>query len=153
MHFLMPLYMALLFFVLAPGILVTLPPRGKKINVALVHAVVFALVYYLTHKAVYRMLAPYEGFALDLPPRIDVGPGGSSPMPSKENCARAVTAEKKKCYQLFNCPKGWHNWGPSEKNRQKQCEMAGEATGKVCADMLGCNNPLIVKFYSLFYSN
>jgi hypothetical protein len=58
----MSLYMAVLFFLLVPGVLVTLPPGGKKMTVAFTHAVVFALVYYLTHKAVYRMVAPYEAF-------------------------------------------------------------------------------------------
>jgi hypothetical protein len=58
----MSLYMAVLFFLLVPGVLVTLPPGGKKMTVALVHAVVFALVYQLTHKAVNRVLAPYEPF-------------------------------------------------------------------------------------------
>jgi len=62
MSLLMSLYMAVLFFVLVPGVLVTLPPGGKKLTVALVHAVVFALVYQLTHKAVHRVLAPYEPF-------------------------------------------------------------------------------------------
>ena len=62
MSLLMSLYMAVLFFLLVPGVLVTLPPGGKKMTVAFTHAVVFALVYYLTHKAVYRMLAPYEAF-------------------------------------------------------------------------------------------
>lgn len=56
----MTLYVAALFFVLTPGILVSLPPGGKKMTVALVHAVVFAVVYQLTHKMVWRAL--YEGF-------------------------------------------------------------------------------------------
>jgi hypothetical protein len=60
MQFLMTLYVAALFFVLTPGILVSLPPGGKKMTVALVHAVVFAVVYQLTHKMVLRAL--YEGF-------------------------------------------------------------------------------------------
>ena len=62
MSLLMSLYVAVLFFVLVPGVLVTLPPGGKKMTVALVHAVVFAVVYQMTHKAVYRMVAPYEAF-------------------------------------------------------------------------------------------
>jgi hypothetical protein len=62
MSFLMSLYVAVLFFVLVPGVLVTLPPGGKKLTAALVHSVVFALVYQLTHKAVDRLLAPYEPF-------------------------------------------------------------------------------------------
>jgi len=60
MQWLMSLYVAALFFVLTPGVLVSLPPGGKKMTVALVHAVVFAAVYQLTHKMVWRFL--YEGF-------------------------------------------------------------------------------------------
>jgi hypothetical protein len=50
------LYSALLFFVLTPGILVTLPKGGSKMTVAATHAVVFATVCYLTHKSVVRYL-------------------------------------------------------------------------------------------------
>ena len=49
------LYAALLFFVLTPGILLSLPPKGKKMTVAAVHAVVFALVWSVTHKFVMKM--------------------------------------------------------------------------------------------------
>jgi len=56
----MLLFIAILFFVLTPGVLVRLPPNGSKLAVAAVHALVFALVYQLTHKAVWRAL--YEGF-------------------------------------------------------------------------------------------
>jgi hypothetical protein len=65
MHWLMTLYIAALFFVLTPGVLVSLPPGAKKITVALTHALVFALVYHLTHKMVWRGL--YEGFAPENP--------------------------------------------------------------------------------------
>jgi len=57
----MTLFSALLFFVLTPGIVLSLPPKGSKVVVALTHAVVFALIYSLTHKMVYQFL--YEGFA------------------------------------------------------------------------------------------
>ena len=62
MHWLMSLYTALLFFVLVPGVLVTLPPKAGKTTVALTHAVVFAVVYQLTHKAVWNLVSPYENF-------------------------------------------------------------------------------------------
>ena len=62
MNWLMSLYTALLFFVLVPGVLVSLPPGGKKTTVALTHALVFAVVYHFTHKAVWRMTLAYEGF-------------------------------------------------------------------------------------------
>lgn len=49
------LYIALLFFALTPGILLSLPQGGSKLTVAAVHAVVFALVYHFTHKLVNRL--------------------------------------------------------------------------------------------------
>jgi len=48
----MALFLGLLFFVLTPGVLVSLPPGGSHTTVALTHAVVFALVFTLTHKQV-----------------------------------------------------------------------------------------------------
>ena len=60
MYALMFVFTALLFFVLTPGILLSLPPKGSKIVVAATHAIVFAVVYSLTHKLVYSYL--YEGF-------------------------------------------------------------------------------------------
>jgi hypothetical protein len=56
MKWLMSLFLAALFFVLTPGVLVSLPPGGSKLVVAATHAVVFALVYHLTKKAVYHYL-------------------------------------------------------------------------------------------------
>ena len=49
------LYLAVLFFVLTPGVLVSLPPGGSKLSVAAFHAVVFAVVYHFTHKMVWRL--------------------------------------------------------------------------------------------------
>lgn len=51
----MILYVAVLFFVLTPGILVSLPAGGSKMTVALVHSLVFALVFWATHKIVWKM--------------------------------------------------------------------------------------------------
>ena len=53
---LLSLYFAVLFFVLSPGILLSLPPGGSKVTVAATHSIVFALVYTLTHKMVYNMV-------------------------------------------------------------------------------------------------
>lgn len=58
----MALYVALLFFVLAPGVLVTLPRGGNKTTVAMTHALVAAVVFYFTHKMAYRFLRQFEGF-------------------------------------------------------------------------------------------
>jgi hypothetical protein len=56
-HLYMSLFVALLFVLLTPGVLVTLPStRSSLLTVAVVHGVVFALVYHLTHKAVWKAL-------------------------------------------------------------------------------------------------
>ena len=55
MEWVMFLYTALLFFLLTPGILLSLPPKGKKMTVALVHALVFGIVFTLSHKMVMRL--------------------------------------------------------------------------------------------------
>jgi hypothetical protein len=51
----MMLYFAALFFVLTPGILLSLPRGGSKTMVAATHAVVFAAVVYLTKGYVYDL--------------------------------------------------------------------------------------------------
>lgn len=61
MDLLMTLFVAALFVALTPGVLLTLPSKGSKLTVAVVHGLVFAVVYHYTHKAVFSYL--YEGFA------------------------------------------------------------------------------------------
>lgn len=61
-------YVAVLFYVLTPGILLRIPQNGSKMMVAAVHAVVFALAYKFTHRFVWRMT---EGFAA--PPTMMTG--------------------------------------------------------------------------------
>jgi hypothetical protein len=56
MNWLFLIFIALLFFVLTPGILLSLPPNGNKYTVAAVHAIVFSLVYHFTHKMVKNFL-------------------------------------------------------------------------------------------------
>ena len=63
----MNLYVAALFFVLTPGVLLTLPKGGSKFTVAAVHAAVFALVLQLTYRAVKRLAVRYEGFEEQMP--------------------------------------------------------------------------------------
>jgi len=62
------IFTALLFFVLTPGIVLSLPPKGSKMMVAGVHAIVFALVWTFTHKLVWEWgvssgLIVKDGFA------------------------------------------------------------------------------------------
>lgn len=70
---------AVLFFVLSPGVLLTLPPVGNKIfmsgktsvTAAAVHAVVFAVVFWCLKKCAKKV---QEGFG-DLPKGADCGKG------------------------------------------------------------------------------
>jgi len=55
-------YVALLFVLLTPGVLLRLPSKGTLLTVAIVHGIVFALVFHFTHRHVYR-LTSNEGFA------------------------------------------------------------------------------------------
>ena len=55
MSVLVSLYVAILFFVLTPGILLSLPKNGSKFQVAGVHALVFAIIYHFTSKLVWRL--------------------------------------------------------------------------------------------------
>lgn len=57
MHWIITIYVALLFFVLTPGVLLSLPPKGGKLTVAAVHALVFAVVWHFTHKVVWNLSA------------------------------------------------------------------------------------------------
>jgi hypothetical protein len=52
----MALFAATLFFVLTPGVLLSLPAGGSKTTVALTHAVVFGVVWQLTHKMVWKAM-------------------------------------------------------------------------------------------------
>jgi len=66
MNVVMTLYLAVLFLLLCPGVLVSLPPKGSRLTVALTHAAVFALVYHLTYKMVYRFSLTMERFTGDM---------------------------------------------------------------------------------------
>lgn len=61
MNVVMFVYAFVLFFVLTPGILLSLPPRGSKMVVAATHALVFALVFVFTHKIVKKFSGSMEG--------------------------------------------------------------------------------------------
>jgi len=73
-------YAAILFFLLTPSILLRLPPTGSKYTVAAVHAVVFALIFYFTHKLVWRLGARFEGMATTAPSTLDT----PTPTPTKK---------------------------------------------------------------------
>jgi hypothetical protein len=62
MHWIFSLYVAFLFFILTPAILVRLPPKAGKFTVAGFHAVVFALILHFTGKIVLNFSRSLEGF-------------------------------------------------------------------------------------------
>jgi len=53
MNVIMAVFIALLFVALTPGVLVSLPPGCSKLVVAGTHGIIFATVYWATHKAVW----------------------------------------------------------------------------------------------------
>ena len=55
MNFVMFLFLALLAYLLTPGVLVVLPPGGSKMTVAVTHAVILSAVYALSHKFVWNL--------------------------------------------------------------------------------------------------
>jgi len=63
--YMMTAFTALLFVFLTPGIFVTFPSKGSKWVVALVHGILFALIYHITHKAVWHyFMGSSEHFAV-----------------------------------------------------------------------------------------
>ena len=53
---LMLVFVAVLFFILTPGVLVRLPPKCTLLTCAAFHAVVFTLVYYFGTKFLWNLL-------------------------------------------------------------------------------------------------
>jgi hypothetical protein len=62
MNWLFSLYVAILFFILTPAVLLRIPKKGSKYMVAGVHAIVFALLLHFTGKFVWNVSMSMEGF-------------------------------------------------------------------------------------------
>jgi hypothetical protein len=58
----MTICVAFLFFILTPGVLLRIPRRGSLIYAAIVHSIVFALLYYLIHKIVSNTVGGQQVF-------------------------------------------------------------------------------------------
>jgi hypothetical protein len=56
--------MAALFFVLTPGVLLSLPRKGSKLMVAATHALVFAVAFYFLHDMILNFTVSMDGFAV-----------------------------------------------------------------------------------------
>ena len=81
MSVLVVLFSAVLFFVLTPGVFVRFPKNSDKFTVAGVHAVIFALIFGLTHKFVWRLGAKLrlEGFTKGVYPTSKLSPPQQKP--------------------------------------------------------------------------
>ena len=99
-------FIVLLFFVLTPGIYVTIPRRGSKWTVALVHGVLFALVLYIANTFIFKA---YEGFATVC--------GIGKPCPKGYACAGAS------CVTTPTCTGGTLNGG---------CKCCMSSTNPTC---------------------
>ena len=72
MNWVITFYVAILFFILTPGVLVSFPSKSGKFTVAAAHALVFALIWHFTYKfALLTSMNMYatEGFSEGAKPR------------------------------------------------------------------------------------
>ena len=60
MNFLLFALLALLFILLTPGIVLTLPSKGSKKTVAITHGLIFAFVWTLIHRPLVALTHPYS---------------------------------------------------------------------------------------------
>ena len=54
MNILLFLILVVLFVLLTPGIVVYLPPKSSKLTTAITHGVIFAIIWSLSHKFLWR---------------------------------------------------------------------------------------------------
>jgi len=87
---LMSLAIAALFFVLTPGVLVSLPSGKGKLVVAATHAVLFAVVFHLAHKPLMNLAHQYELF--EDAPKLPCAAPGSKPAKDASCCVGAPKA-------------------------------------------------------------
>jgi len=71
------IYIVILFVVLTPGVLISLPPGSSKLVIAVTHGIVFLVIYRLTLDFVLSLSETTEGFKYSNP----------NPKP-KLNCAQ-----------------------------------------------------------------
>ena len=61
----MAIYVGVLFVLLTPNVLVCIPKRSSSVTCAIVHGILFALVYFFTYKIVaniiHKNVEGYEG--------------------------------------------------------------------------------------------
>jgi hypothetical protein len=83
-HPYMSLYTTILFVLLVPGVIFTIPIKGSKLVTVLLHGVVFAILFHFTHKAVWNTF--YEHFATG----AQATPPNTTPRPTTLAQAKAT---------------------------------------------------------------
>jgi hypothetical protein len=74
-----------LFVALTPGILLSLPPKGSKLVVALTHGIVFAVVLKLIYKPIWKFTSRLEGLK-------EIEEKEDQPIEEEEGMSAGVTA-------------------------------------------------------------
>ena len=67
------IFITLLYYVLTPGILITIPPKSSKKIVALVHALVYSTVLYFIYKIVFNIDEGFQTYTEEQKKRIIKG--------------------------------------------------------------------------------
>jgi hypothetical protein len=94
MNLVMLAYVAVLFYVLSPGIFLRLPEKGSKMMVAAVHGLVFAVVFSMTHKYVWMLSEGFQATAGSAMPSATPAAPPSMPVMATPPMLNMVSTEK-----------------------------------------------------------
>jgi hypothetical protein len=144
MNWLFSLYVAILFFILTPAVLLRIPKNGSKYTVAAVHAIVFALLLHFTGKWVWNFSMRMEGFSEGLTAAQIANNAktratnlcqygnvdrGTLPLLTGHlyDGSNVCTIDNKKTWHMINPTKG-NNWSESDKENCKATSTRSDCT-------------------------
>jgi hypothetical protein len=121
MNWIITIYIALLFFVLSPGVLLRIPRKGKPMVVAAVHAVVFSLIWHFTGKMVWKASVSMgagktEGFREGLTPTAQIDAdfkkagGTCNPTPWAQTCGSSSGCTRPSDNKKYTCDDTTKKW-------------------------------------------
>jgi hypothetical protein len=67
------IFSALLYYVLTPGIFITIPSKSSKKIVALVHGLVYSIFWYFTYNIVFNVTVGFKTYTEEQTKRITKG--------------------------------------------------------------------------------
>jgi len=104
----MTVFVVILFVILTPGIIFSLPTRGSIHSRAIVHGILFAILYHIIHKSL-----RVEGFRYHPPTPRGPCPGGYTITPDGVSCTSptcpdgyTMSTDKTLCTRK-SCPNGY----------------------------------------------